>query len=436
MSINERRRTNTPGIQRNKGHEIDSRIPDSQLKRAHTAKRSKLAPFRQPERNPIIRPDNALRPHAQGRAQKNKNYVAAIDGEEIEEIPNDSRPPTFSAPRPQLDRSRVLSGNSNTAQQLPHLPPLAPPSNNQVDNIFQTLDQLLQPHTQAEDPSAALIQQHESQQRPREYVVPELKWGYTIKYVDSADLILDDEDRAEKATTDRSFADRARANEYLDKKTSPDAVGGLEAVVRRTTTLEGPERLLKVDIELSNGEHHLMWVERSTVVLRDLRHERRRQTQWQATPRPKLPHYVVSCDLLNYDAKVVTRSDDDSGGDDGDDDEMDLDGERGSSGAGFEVRIEKRALATFTIREMANKHAGETFLEQTKVVGQFREPSDDHWWRCNALPEHKRAEDASRAPDGLYEATIKAYGMRAQLGWDQILVYVREVDDVDGPVNF
>lgn len=263
--------------------------------------------------------------------------------------------------------------------------------------------------------------------------MPQLKWGYTIKYVGSADLILDDEDKAAKAMTDRSFADRARANEYLDKKTSPDAVGGLEAVVSRKTTLEGPERLLKVDVELSNGEHHLMWVERGTVVLRDMHQEKRRQTQWQATPRPKFPHYVVSCDLLSYETELVSRPDDE---DDDGDDEMDLDAGMGSSGVSVSVRIEKLALATFTIREMANEHAGKMFLEHTKINEQFAQPSDVYWWRCNALPEHKLALAASRGPDGLYEVAMEAGGMSARLGWDQILVHVHEVDDAHGPVNF
>ncbi|KAI1191203.1 hypothetical protein F5B17DRAFT_350898 [Nemania serpens] len=131
--------------------------------------------------------------------------------------------------------------------------------------------------------------------------------------------------------------------------------------------------------------------------------------------------------------EFITRSDDDDVDEEMD---LDLDGGMGSSGVDVGVRIEKLPLATFTIREMANEHAGTTFLEQTKVDARFAQPSDVHWWRCNAMPEHRRAVAASRGPDGLYEVAMEAYSMSDRLGWNQIVVHVHKVDDVNGPVNF
>lgn len=196
--------------------------------------------------------------------------------------------------------------------------------------------------------------------------MPELKWGYTIKYVDSADIILDDEDREQKTMTDRMFADRKMANEYLYKKTSPDEVGGLEAIANRTTTLEGPERLLKADITLTNGEHYLMWVERGVVVLGDLNEKRRKQAQWQPTPRPTLSHYTVTCDLITYDTSRVTRCEEDEAAGDA----MSV-SDLGSSGLEITLRIEKLPPKAFTIREMANDYAGKLFLQRSRSINSL-----------------------------------------------------------------
>ncbi|KAI0426483.1 hypothetical protein F5Y09DRAFT_318737 [Xylaria sp. FL1042] len=255
---------------------------------------------------------------------------------------------------------------------------------------------------------------------------------YTIKDIDSADIILDDEDKEERAMTVKSFADREKANKWLDKNTSPEAVGGFEAIASRTITVEGPERLLKVDINMANGEHHILWVERSLVELRKLDNKRREQEQWKPTPRQKLPHYVVTCDLLRYDTNLFSRHDD-AGGSDDMMTSLDQDAE---IGVNVQLHIEKLPPATFTIREFANEYAGKLFLEKSKVDRHFAEPADVFWWQHNAVPEHKRAVAAACKPDGLYELTMEAYDMSSRLGWNQILVHVTEVDDVAGPVNF
>ncbi|KAI8952814.1 hypothetical protein F4801DRAFT_599278 [Xylaria longipes] len=399
-------------------------------KGSHTAKKSKLARFRRANRTFEVHPDTVSEPDAREEPQQGSYVTARIDSGELLK---DTRPVTISEPKirgPRPGRSNVTNRNRNINQRFQHPPALNHPT---LDDVFKKHDQPSPPRTQSEEREAVLIQQFESRQRPREYVVPELKWGYTIKFVDSVDIILDDKDKEEKTMTDRSFADREKANEYLYKKTSPEAVGGLEAIASRTTTLEGPERLLKVDITLTNGDHHLMWVERGMVALNNLKEEKRRQVQWQSTPRPKFPHYIVMCDLITYETSPVTRCEDDE------DDAMSLDdqaGELGSSGLNIGLQIEKLPPMTFTIREMANEHAAKLFLQNTRVDKRFAEPSDVHWWKCNALPEHKRAVIDARKPDGLYELAMEVHDMNSRLGWDQILVHVHEVDDVNGPVNF
>ncbi|KAI1273639.1 hypothetical protein F5Y07DRAFT_376192, partial [Xylaria sp. FL0933] len=258
---------------------------------------------------------------------------------------------------------------------------------------------------------------------------------YTIKDIDNADIILDDDDKEQRAMIVKSFADREKANRWLDKNTSPESVGGLEAITSRTITVEGAERLLKVDINMANGEHHVLWVERSMVDVKKLDNKRREQEQWKPTPRQKLPHYVVTCDLFRYDTSIVRRND--TAG--GDDDMMAFSGEDvglGSYGVDVELQIEKLPPATFTVRELANEYAGKLFLEKSKVDRRFAESSDVYWWQHNAVPEHKSAVAAACKPDGLYEAKLEAYDMSSRLGWNQIVVLVTEVDDVAGPVNF
>ncbi|KAI0437632.1 hypothetical protein F4803DRAFT_565917 [Xylaria telfairii] len=420
-------RENTTTRANNEDPGVDNQTIKPQTKRSHKANRSRLARFRQANR---VHPDTVSEPDIVEEPQQGRYITARVDSRELLQ---ETRPlTTTSAPRiykPQLGRLNVTNRTRNINRRVYDPLALNHPT---LDDLFHKHHhQLSPPRTQSEERNAALVQKFQNQQRPREYVVPELKWGYTIKYIDSAEIILDDEDRKEKTMTDRMFADRKMANEYLHKKTSPDAVGGLEAIANRTTTLEGPERLLKADITLTNGEHYLMWVERSMIVLSDLKEERRRQAQWQPTPRPTLSHYTVTCDLITYDTNRVTRCEEDEEASDA----MSA-SELGSSGLEITLRIEKLPLKTFTIREMANDYAGKLFLQRTRVDKQFAKPSDVHWWKCNALPEHKRAVLEARKPGGLYEIAMKAHDMNCRLGWDQILVHVHEVDDIDGPVNF
>ncbi|KAI0969342.1 hypothetical protein F4678DRAFT_463603 [Xylaria arbuscula] len=403
----------TVRVQGNKQHGIDVQ---KQVKRSHT-KNNKLAPFRRRKPDFPHLPYRAPEPDTQGEPARAAHVVSNVDsGGSFTETRPATLPEALS--RPDCDSNQLVCQD-------------AAPNSRQLQELFQT------PLTISEVHETALIEQLQSRQRPRETVVPELKWAYTIKYVDSADIILDDEDMQERAITDYSFADREKANKYLDRKTSPEVVGGLDAIVNRTTTLEGPERLLKVDITLANGEHHLMWVERDMVVLKNLPLKKRIQEQWKPNPRPKFPHYSVTCDLIRYDTSLVTRR---AGADNSDDDDTttlsDYDVRIGSYGVDIELQIQKLPSATFTIREKANEYAGKLFLEQTKVDRRFAEPSDVHWWRCNVLPGHKMAVSAARRVDGLYEMEMDVHDMSSRLGWNQILVHVTEVDDVNGPVNF
>ncbi|GAP87502.1 hypothetical protein SAMD00023353_2600470 [Rosellinia necatrix] len=366
---------------------------------------------------------NALDPESAAQTPPPRREL--VPGLDAQRTPNSSRPPKIPK------RKGRIRDEPDTALLLTQ-PTARSPALGQSR---------LAPRTQSEEREAGRVAKLEGRRPAREDVVPEFKWGYAIRYVDGADIILDDEDdaRVRAATTHRTFADREKANEYLDRKTSPAAVGGLEAVVRRAVSLEGPERLLRVDIELANGERHLMWVERGLVALRDLKERKRREVQWQPRPRPRFPHYVVTCDLIRYDASPISRSDDD----DDDNDKcdgigaMDQNGRpAGSTGLSVELRIKKLPPVTFTFREMANEHAGMLFLEKCKVDRRFAVPLDVYWWQCNAVPEHKEAVARARRADGLYEATLDSQNMNSRLGWDQILVHVHEVDDVIGPVNF
>ncbi|KAI1426139.1 hypothetical protein F5Y12DRAFT_713588 [Xylaria sp. FL1777] len=300
------------------------------------------------------------------------------------------------------------------------------PNSRQLDDLFW------KPSTDSEEHEAALIQHFQRRQPPRETVIPKFKWEYAIKYVDGAELILDDEDKDKKAITVRGFANREEANKYLDSNTSSKGVGGLENIVSRTATLEGPERLLKVDLMLSDGQHHLMWVERGIVALKNLGSKKRNQEQWKANPRPKIPHYIVTCDLIKLGTSIVTRSDEHD--DDNATSLSDQDNELGSYCVQSDLHIEKLHPETFTIRELANLYAGEVFLEKLQV--DEREPSEVYWRECNVLPEHKKAEAEARKPDGLYQIEMEVYDMSSRFGWNKILVQVTEVDDVTGPVNF
>ncbi|KAI0200794.1 hypothetical protein F4808DRAFT_460610 [Astrocystis sublimbata] len=373
-------------------HRKGSQSPKYHAKRSHKAKTSELAPFSQA--NPRSKVDTASKP---GTAEQHlqRDYITArIDAEPLR-----------------------LNTQAPTASQY------------RTDEPQQ--NRLPVSRTCSEERKAALVSQFESRMRHREHVLPERKWGYTIKYfTDSAEIVLDEDDLEKVVMEDRSFADREQANEYLYKKTSPDAVGGLEAIAKRTTTLEGPERLLRVDIRLTNGEYHVMWVERNMVILDKLTEERRKQVQWQPTPRPTFPHYVVTCDLLTCKASRVTRPED------GDRDHDDVDGVLGDSGANVELSIEKLPSTTFTIREMANEYAGKLFLERSRVESRFAKPSDVNWWRCKALPIHKRAVIDARKSDGLYELAMPVDALSTRLGYDTILINVHEVYDVNGPVNF
>lgn len=278
-------------------------------------------------------------------------------------------------------------------------------------------------------------------QRPRAQVVPEYKWGYTVKY---------SQDANDQGIPDRTFTDRAKANEYVDKKTSADALPlGLDSIASRTTTLTGPSRLLKVDLVLTTGEHHLMWVTRDLVSLATLKEDKKKQLQWQAQPRRSIPHYVVTCDLLVFDrhradhyAHAPMPRDEISASDGILDSRVCRAVKWGGGGTG---------VKTFTVRQMANRYAAQLFLDTTKVDPLTATAADVAWWMRNVVPIHERAEsiacrevpeggepvDNDELEAGLYCASLTVSGLVGpRTGWDQIIVEVHEVDDIQGPVNF
>ncbi|KAI0545663.1 hypothetical protein F4679DRAFT_588268 [Xylaria curta] len=411
-------------------HRVDDQTNKSHTKRSHKAKKSKLVPFRQSNRSFEVHPDNKSEPDTLEEPQEGRYISARVDSGELLK---DTRPLTTyesKEHRPQTDKSLVTKRSDNIEQRF-----RCPQAVN-----HPKLDGALPKYkpsslrTRSEERNAALIQKFERQQRAREYVVPELKWRYTIKCVESADIILDDEDLKEKTRIKRSFADRQQANKFLDNLISSAKVdGGLDAIAKRTSTMEGPELLLKVDVMFANGEHYLLWVERDLVVLKNLTKEIRDQVQWQPTPRPKILHYVVECDLLTLETSLLAPCENDE---DVAMDSNDRYGGLGSYGKNIGVTIEKVERKSFSIREMANDYAAKLFLENTRVHKQFATLSDVLWWRENALPEHKKAMSNTREPGGLYELKMNAHDMNDRLGWDQITVHVYEVDDITGPANF
>ncbi|KAI0526189.1 hypothetical protein F5B22DRAFT_655413 [Xylaria bambusicola] len=319
-------------------------------------------------------------------------------------------------------------------------------SRSEEDSYRQTEAESLRLTTPPGDSETKIIQQLQRRQRPRALVVPEYKWAYIVKCIDNADLILDDEDKKKRTMTIKSFADREKANLELHRYTSPETVGGLDAIASRSSALEGPQRLLKVDLQLTNGEHYLFWIEQDMVVLRELEAKVRNQKQWAPVERPKFPHYIVTCDLITYETCHVTHSleqpkPNEDEGEDSDDEMMSLSSQRNElvfTGTNIDTRIEKLPLMTFTFREMANEYAGDLFLKRSKVDEQAVTLDEVLWWEQNALPKHKKAVAAARKPHGLYEIEldIDDIDMESRLGWSQILVHVHEVPDVVGPVNF
>ncbi|KAI0187726.1 hypothetical protein EV127DRAFT_410147 [Xylaria flabelliformis] len=408
---NKRKRTYPPdqrdrldAYQTTKKRRVDDQTTKSHTKRS---KKSKLGPSRQANRSCEVHADTTFETVTPEEFQKGKYISARVDSGELLK---DTRPLTI--PKPGAHR---------------------PEPSNRSSDVSHKHDQpsCSRTKSKSEERSAALIQKYESRKHAREYVVPELKWRYVVKYVDIAEIILDDEDMKEKTKTDLDFADRQKANKHLYDKKSLELVGGFDAIASQTTTLEGPEQLLKMDIMSTDGKHFLAWVERDQVVLKKLKKKKREQQQWQPTPRPKIPHYVVECDLLTYDLSPVTPCEDDEDGVLGSDDRED-ELERVNIGS----TTEKFERKSFSIREMANDYAAKMFLEHTRVNKWFATSSDIRWWRENALPEHKKAMSEAREPGGLYELGMGAHDMNSRLGWDQIMVHVHEVDDIAGPVNF
>ncbi|TRX91793.1 hypothetical protein FHL15_007346 [Xylaria flabelliformis] len=404
---NKRKRTYPPdqrdrldAYQTTKKRRVDDQTTKSHTKRS---KKSGLAPFRQANRSLQVHADATSETVTPEEFQKGKYISARIDSGELLK---DTR--LFTTPEPRAHKPR--------------------PS-----DVSHKHDQPSCSRSQSEERNAALIQKYESRQHAREYVVPELKWRYIIKYVDIAEIILDDEDMKKKTKSDMDFADRQKANRHLYNKKSLELVGGFDAIARQTTTLEGPEQLLKMDIMSTDGKHFLAWVERDQVVLKKLKKKKREQQQWRPTPRPKIPHYVVECDLLTYDPSLVPPCENDEDGAMGSDDR---DGGLGSLRLNIGLTAEKFERKSFSIREMANDYAAKLFLENTRVNKWFATSSDIRWWRENALPEHKKAMSEAREPGGLYELGMDVHDMNSRLGWDQITVHVREVDDIVGPANF
>ncbi|KAI1364142.1 hypothetical protein F5Y08DRAFT_307588 [Xylaria arbuscula] len=408
-----------------------------------THKLQKVAPHS--SRSKIRKPQHRVRDKIQlnakpipSRTHHNGNFVTSIKGKGGD---GDAR---NLASRPRSTKTnRPVASHREMCDYFPCS--MREPKSNRLE------EPQMEAHTVSDkEQEEKLYQELQKRQPPCELVVPECKWAYVVKCIDNADLILDDEDKKKRTITVKTFADRQKANEYLNRSTSPETVGGIDAIVSRTSTLEGPQRLLKVDIRLSDGEHYISWVEQDMVVLSSLKAKMRNSKQWAPGERAKYPHYVVTCDLITYETCPVSYSTgkpQPEGNDDDETDEADSeetasmpsedDDEWVFSGTNIDTRIDRLPLATFTFREMANECAGLLFLEKSKVDREIVTPEDVWWWEQHALPEHRRAVEAARRPDGLYHlAMVVDDDTGSRLGWSQIIVSVHEVPDVVGPVNF
>ncbi|KAI1374935.1 hypothetical protein F4677DRAFT_446842 [Hypoxylon crocopeplum] len=234
-----------------------------------------------------------------------------------------------------------------------------------------------------------------------------------------------------------SYVKRAEANAKLDETTSYDHFdGGMAAVSRRHAYEHTPYKLLKVELTLSTGEERVLWVERRLVNLaKDLTQKERSLKKWSA-PRPKLPHYIVECEFMTQGTTETPQqqlSEDDDANDDGDAAGLINHGVVGAYTG--DIKLERLPLVTFTERGLANDHAGALFLRHSAVSEAIRGPLDDFWWANNAVPIHREAEKAAKAPDARYVAELYTYDMRTRLGFDSIRVAVYTVDDVLGPLN-
>lgn len=400
--------------------------------KTHSTKTTNTTPF---HRARCDLPYSTVREPKSHKPEKPEKRVHVVSGGDLGGMPSGTRPRT----RPIRKEHREHGADPPIRQTS------AP---RQRKDAHQSSGRSLLPATPLEEEyDAKIIQQLHSRQRPRELIVPECKWAYTVKCIDNADLILDEEDKKKRTMTIKTFADRQKANEYLHRSTSPETLGGIDAIVSRTSTIEGPQRLLKVDIQLSDGQHYISWVEQDMVVISELKAKMRKSKQWAPGERAKFPHYAVTCDLITYETCPVTFSTEKPQAEQNDDDDDEEEnheatgvvGKNGRlvfSGTNIDTRVEKLPLATFTFREMANEFAGLLFLEKSKVGREVVTPNDVQWWERTALPEHRRAVAAARRPNGLYELAMEAHDMGSRLGWNQIMVYVHEVPDVIGPVNF
>ncbi|KAI1150088.1 hypothetical protein F4825DRAFT_468384 [Nemania diffusa] len=390
--------------------------PKLQVSYSYGARKSMPALIRRTN-NSVAYLDTVPEEEESEQPQKEKNAAALMDSGEITNTV--SQP---EVPEPQLNRAHVPNA----------------PENHPLDNAPQNSGRPQLPRPPAETREALkarreaqLIRQYE--RRPREYVTPACKWAYTIKYVGSKNNVITDED-LKFVQTYRSFADRKRANEWLDKNSVPETIGGLEAIVRRTASFEGPERLLRVELQSTENEYYYMWVDRIKVTLSEQTADKRKQEQWKPTPRAKLPHFVVTGSLgTTSDSKPVFAV---AGSDDG----MSLGSLavplKGMEGEQFGLDFENLPMATFTIREMANEHARQLFCEHTRVDPRWAKQADVDWWKRVVKPELLREMRACSGPDGLFSLHWEAHDMSPRLGWNKIMVEVTKVDDISGPVNF
>ncbi|KAI1812080.1 hypothetical protein GGS20DRAFT_47185 [Poronia punctata] len=405
--------------------------------------------------------------------------------EEEEQVPV-SGPASVSNDEAQIQEEDIPQGHIQEQEEEEYYDS----ESEQVQDQAETEDEVQPPPSEedetqpsGEDETEVLIQQetapnpHTSPSPAREIqLVPQpLQWAYSIKCLENATLTLYETaaEKSSQALTIKTFASRTKANEYLEKNTSPSSSSSssstskltIDNIVSRSTTLLLPDRLLSVDLHLDNGSHFEMWVERTLTNLNKQKHEMRRQTQWRnlREPRPVFRHWVVLCDLIRYNRSPFPSPSSSSFPSNNEDENEN--GEReGEAEVEVELEIEKLAPTTFTVRELANEYAGKVFLRKTLVPEPFRDEGDVFWWEGNAVVEHRRAkeraatttrskrkksdsdsdggeeegdeEEEEEEEGGLYEIALKSYDMNSRLGWDQIVVLVREVDDVTGPVNF
>lgn len=273
------------------------------------------------------------------------------------------------------------------------------------------------------------------------------KWEYVICCATGTEKFASENQIAEHAfQLPEHYIIREKANKRLDEITHYDNIeGGMAAVTRRNVFLDTPFKLLKVELTLSTGEERVLWVERRLVNIKaDLNHRQRALKKWAAN-RPKLPLYIVECEFLTHSRTEEPLREAEEEEKEQQNEENREAHEHGVNaqtisqeqigGYTGDIELERLPLLTFSDRKLANEHAGAMFLHHSAVNEAIRCPLDDFWWANNAVPIHKEAEQAAKAPGARYLAELSTQNMSSRVGFEWMRVAVYKVDDVSGPLN-